>query len=190
MKNLTYLHTIKSAEKLFNRFGFSKTAVTDVASAAEVSRATIFNNFGNKDGLLRAVLENKKNEYKAEISRRMDKKPTVYGKVRIMFSERIRLLSDLKFISEDAIAVENSTVEDFMEDFNTFFRKSISGILRSLDRGTEEINSMINTMLFMIKGIEQGLNGGKEGLSINQVEDDIEFFLRQMLPEEGTKGTV
>lgn len=40
----------------FFRYGIKRTSLTDIAKEAEVSRQTIYNSYGDKDGLLRATI--------------------------------------------------------------------------------------------------------------------------------------
>jgi AcrR family transcriptional regulator len=44
---------LRAAEELFSRFGTDKVSVNDIARRAGVSQATIYNNFGSKDSLVR-----------------------------------------------------------------------------------------------------------------------------------------
>jgi len=46
---------LDAAESCLQRFGLAKTTIEDVARAAELSRATVYREFGNRDGLLLAV---------------------------------------------------------------------------------------------------------------------------------------
>lgn len=43
----------RAAEELFSRFGADKVSVNDIARKAGVSQATIYNNFGSKDELVK-----------------------------------------------------------------------------------------------------------------------------------------
>jgi AcrR family transcriptional regulator len=47
--------TLDATEVCLQRFGLAKTTIADVAQAAGLSRATIYRQFGNRDGLLLAV---------------------------------------------------------------------------------------------------------------------------------------
>jgi len=47
---------LRTAEIMFNRFGVKKTAVDDIAHDARVAKATIYNYFGSKEGLLKALI--------------------------------------------------------------------------------------------------------------------------------------
>lgn len=46
---------LDAAESCLARFGLAKTTIEDVAQAAELSRATLYREFGNRDALLLAV---------------------------------------------------------------------------------------------------------------------------------------
>jgi AcrR family transcriptional regulator len=46
---------LDATESCLERFGLAKTTIEDVAQAAELSRATVYRQFGNRDGLLLAV---------------------------------------------------------------------------------------------------------------------------------------
>jgi AcrR family transcriptional regulator len=43
----------RAAEELFSRFGADKVSVNDIARKAGVSQATVYNNFGSKENLVR-----------------------------------------------------------------------------------------------------------------------------------------
>jgi AcrR family transcriptional regulator len=47
--------TLDAAESCLRRFGLAKTTIEDVAQASGLSRATIYRQFGNRDGLLLAM---------------------------------------------------------------------------------------------------------------------------------------
>ena len=44
---------LRAAEELFSRFGHDKVSINDIALRAGVSQATIYNNFGSKENLVR-----------------------------------------------------------------------------------------------------------------------------------------
>jgi AcrR family transcriptional regulator len=47
--------TLDAIESCLQRFGLAKTTIEDVAQASGLSRATVYRQFGNRDGLLLAV---------------------------------------------------------------------------------------------------------------------------------------
>jgi AcrR family transcriptional regulator len=46
---------LDAAESCLQRFGLAKTTIEDVAQASQLSRATVYRQFGNRDGLLLAL---------------------------------------------------------------------------------------------------------------------------------------
>lgn len=184
MKEIIYRKTIEAAEKLFNRFGIAKTAMSDIAGAANISRATIFNNFGSKDGILKAVLDYRVKQLSTDISRRMKKEESASGKIKAVFLERIKLLSSLKFITDRTIAAaSNQEIDGFMEFLNSMFQKNIFKLLNNGHRNDAEVSSLVNTIFFMLKGIEQGISEQIDQFSISQVEKDIDYFLKIAVTE-------
>jgi AcrR family transcriptional regulator len=65
---------IDAAEDCFARFGVAKTTVEDVASAAGISRATIYRYFdGGRDELILAVLMREAGKFLGRLDRRLDR---------------------------------------------------------------------------------------------------------------------
>ncbi|MCJ1707307.1 TetR/AcrR family transcriptional regulator [Microbacterium sp. VKM Ac-2923] len=54
---LTFDAILRAGTDAFTRSGFAETAVADVASAAGVTRGAVYHHFGDKLGLLRAVVQ-------------------------------------------------------------------------------------------------------------------------------------
>ncbi|MEY1557052.1 TetR/AcrR family transcriptional regulator [Yoonia sp. R2331] len=50
------INIIKAAHAQFSRYGFGKTTMNDIASAANVARQTVYNTFSSKEEILRAVV--------------------------------------------------------------------------------------------------------------------------------------
>ncbi len=183
MKDFIYQKIIKTAEKLFNRFGISKTAMSDVAKNADVSRATIFNNFGNKDGLLKAVLDRKIDEFRKDIKKSAENAKSVSERIKAVLVGRIRLISGMKFITDRQIAGENIKISLFLEELDREFMDKTRAILKNSETAGEDLSSLLNTISFMLKGIESGITEKFDALSLSQVEHDIDYFLRLAIPE-------
>ena len=47
---------LNAAKKMFVRYGFAKTTMSDIAEEAGVARQTVYNAFGSKEDILRAVV--------------------------------------------------------------------------------------------------------------------------------------
>lgn len=66
---------IDAAESCFRRYGLIKTTVEDVASAAEVSRATVYRYFADRDELILAVLLREADRFLERLQRRVAQQP-------------------------------------------------------------------------------------------------------------------
>jgi AcrR family transcriptional regulator len=61
---------IEASRKLFARRGFSETSMGDIARAAQVARATVYNNFDDKQDILAAIISDYMTGY-ARIAQRL-----------------------------------------------------------------------------------------------------------------------
>jgi AcrR family transcriptional regulator len=61
---------LDASRRLFARRGFSETSVGDIARAADVARATVYNNFDDKQDILAAIISDYMTGY-ARISQRL-----------------------------------------------------------------------------------------------------------------------
>ena len=66
---------IDGAEACFRRYGMMKTTVEDVAAAAEVSRATVYRYFADRDELILAVLLREAERFLQRLERRVANQP-------------------------------------------------------------------------------------------------------------------
>lgn len=61
---------VEASRKLFARRGFSETSMGDIARAAQVARATVYNNFDDKQDILAAIISDYMTGY-ARIAQRL-----------------------------------------------------------------------------------------------------------------------
>lgn len=61
---------VEASRKLFARRGFSETSMGDIAKAAQVARATVYNNFDDKQDILAAIISDYMTGY-ARIAQRL-----------------------------------------------------------------------------------------------------------------------
>lgn len=114
---------IAAAAELFAEQGFRKTTVAEVADRAGISRGSIPWHFGNKDGLLEAVID----EFTGTWLNRDPSEVTSLDQVR----EILRLPTTRLLITLVAEAVEpDSPVHDFYADLHRFMRKSLAHLTR------------------------------------------------------------
>lgn len=64
---------VDAAEACFRRYGLLKTTVEDVARAAEVSRATVYRYFGDRDELILGVLRREADRFLERLAAKIDR---------------------------------------------------------------------------------------------------------------------
>ena len=181
MKDAVYKTILNSAEKLFNRFGICKTAVSEVAELADVSRATIFNNFGNKDGLIDALLKQRSEDFRSLIEEKTRRTDGTAQKIKIILMERLRLLKSLGFVADRMLRIPGRVVDEFYRELNEISVQGVRTVLlHSFIKKNRHMN-IINSITFMLKGMEQGLFEHFDTFEPASVENDMDYFLKQML---------
>lgn len=181
MKDRVYKSIIDSAEKLFNRFGPGKTAVSDIAEMAEVSRATIFNNFGSKEGIIEAVLKEKTEDFRKYCKNLADSGESSVRQIKMILLERIRMLQELNFISDKSLKLKRRYFENFIEDLNEILVGRVTNILTLAPGEIQERGRIVNNIFFMLRGIEQSIFDRFGRIELKSVEQDMDFFLKQLL---------
>jgi TetR/AcrR family acrAB operon transcriptional repressor len=114
---------VSAAAELFAEQGFRKTTFADIAERSGISRGSIPWHFGNKDGLLEAVIE------ELTVTRLNAPPPTESATDNLdRVREFIRQPATRLLITLIAEAVEpDSPVHDFYTELHRSMRKSVSG---------------------------------------------------------------
>ncbi len=82
MKSKTKNQLIEAAGVTFNRFGYKKTTMDDIAFAAGKGKSSLYYYFKNKEEVFEAVVENEANILKDEINAALDIKDKATDKLR------------------------------------------------------------------------------------------------------------
>jgi len=94
---------LQAAQQLFQKHGYQKVTMDDVAKAIGKGRSSLYYYYKNKDEVFDAVMEAEVDEIIAEITRLVDKEQTVEGKLRAFG------------IAKTKIARKRSTFFDILE---------------------------------------------------------------------------
>lgn len=148
---------LRAAEELFPRFGADKVSINDIARKAGVSQATIYNNFGSKENLVR--------DYHSTIVKRIAStfrgivimKKSWVDKFQGFLQSWIDIADRYKLEIEDSGSLSDSSDRD-----DTHSRDSIGGEIESSFRE------------FIREGIEQG--NLRSDLSDEAIMTYIRFF--------------
>lgn len=180
---------LTTAEAMFNRFGIKKTAVDDIARDAKVAKATIYNYFGNKDGLLKALIVNKLQQFEEHLQKITESTTHPVDAIKSLIHEHISLFKNNPFINDPAL-LDNELKEELNRKEEHLLQKIVQhasnmGLLRSGDS-----NQIIHTLLLLLKGIESSIK--TISFSTESFDDSINFISSTFFKpkvKEGNNGT-
>ncbi len=154
---------IKTGQKLFARFGFNKTTVDEIASAAHIAKSTLYHHFASKEDIFRAVIEREGKTLANRIRDAVEAVDTPQEKLRAYVITRMDHLRELaNFYSalrdeylEHYPFIESVRQRDF-EDEMAMFREILSEGLRkgvlNLKDGDVEVTAL--AVITALKGLE------------------------------------
>ncbi|MGQ9842247.1 MAG: TetR/AcrR family transcriptional regulator [Spirochaetota bacterium] len=181
---------LNTAETMFNRFGIKKTAVDDIARDAKVAKATIYNYFGNKEGLLKALIAQKIQQFEARLLKSTESTINPVEAIRSLIQEHISLFTTNPFINDPALQ-DNELKEELGRKEEHVLQKVVQlassrGLLQSGDS-----NQIIHILLLLLKGMESSINKSIS-FSMDSLNDSINFISKTFFKntvKEGYNGT-
>ena len=177
---------LKTAQKLFARFGFNKTTVDEIASAAHIAKSTLYHHFESKEDIFRAVIEREGKTLAKRIRNAVEAAETPQEKVRAYVITRMDHLRELtNFYSalrdeylEHYPFIESVRQKDF-EDEMAMFQEILSEGLRkqvlNLRDGDVEVTAL--AVITALKGLEYPWTA-KAG--ITEINEHAEVLLRML----------
>ncbi|SDY63602.1 TetR/AcrR family transcriptional regulator [Tindallia californiensis] len=82
-----YYRLLEQAERLFVSRGLKNVTMEEVASAAGISKMTIYNHFDSKEHLVEFILMEMVKRFNEEIIEKIEQQPNTFGKLDIYFEE-------------------------------------------------------------------------------------------------------
>jgi AcrR family transcriptional regulator len=175
---------IEAAQKRFGLFGLEKTSMREIAEDLNLSKASLYYYFPDKESLYRAVVEKEQAEFLARIMERItsineaDQLLREYSDARLSYFRtllnlsrlRLQFYSDLKPVLKDTI--------------NLFREKEKEIIVRIIDKGIRDgiffhDNAEMAASLYldMLRGLRMTVLNDKISLVLDQQE--YEGFLEK-----------
>lgn len=181
---------LNTAETMFNRFGIKKTAVDDIARDAKVAKATIYNYFGNKEGLLKALIAQKIQQFEARLLKTTESTINPVEAIKSLIQEHISLFTTNPFINDPALQ-DNELKEELGRKEEHVLQKIVQlassrDLLQSGDS-----NQIIHILLLLLKGMESSINKSIS-FSMDSLNDSINFISETFFKnkvKEGNNGT-
>jgi len=180
---------LNTAEAMFNRFGIKKTAVDDIARDARVAKATIYNYFGNKEGLLKALIAQKIQQFESRLLKAAESTINPVDAIKSLIQEHISLFTTNPFINDPALQ-DNELKEELGRKEEHVLQKIVQrASSRGLLQGGDS-NQVIHTLLLLLKGMESSIKS--ISFSMDSLNDSINFISQTFFKskaKEGNNGT-
>jgi AcrR family transcriptional regulator len=186
MKPIKRRQILEITEKLFNRFGIRRTGVDEIARMADVAKGTIYNYFGNKDGLFKALATEKLAVFEEMLEKSLDNIKDPIEKLRITALGHLRVSIDNPFLSDKLLYGNyDEKIRVYLAELEKKTQTVIARILDGIDSkkmAAGEKKALINTLIFTLKGMTESVRERMEPVSIRKFEKEIDFLVRALLP--------
>jgi len=172
---------IDEARKVFEKFGFNKTSMADIALAARKGRRTLYTYFTNKEEVFKAVIDTEVNNLAERL------KEIVYSKVPVDQKLRLYLHTRMKMLRE--LTVYYSALrEDFINNLGLIegLRKEKDkievGIIKEmLDEGIRGRLFSIGDTLLISKSIVVAMKGFEMPIFMGDEDYDFDELINPMI---------
>lgn len=178
------------AQTLFARYGFKKTSMEEIAQAAHIGKATIYQHVNSKEELFAAVVKAESQALLNELRSAVAEAPDYEAKIRALVGRhmsRIRELSNLHRVSEETLFELLPMVEQARQEFLDQEVRLLEGVLEAgKNAGVFQLDHphlLAQTILGSIRGIEMLFMRLKEPPGLEQgIEEALRVFFRGLAP--------
>jgi len=172
------------AQKRFGLYGIEKTSMREIADDLNLSKASLYYYYPDKESLYRAVVEKEQSEFLERIAERMSTRKAAdlllmeYSQARLSYFRTLLNLSRLRFqFYSDLKPVLKDTMNKFRE-------KEKEVIIQIIEKGIEEgifhydnAEAAASLYLDMLRGLRVSVLNDKISLVLDQSE--YEMFLEK-----------
>jgi AcrR family transcriptional regulator len=183
---------LETAESLFNRFGTQKTGVDEIAQMANVAKGTIYNNFKNKEGIMKELLQKKVSDFETSMNAKLSAQVNAVERLRTLLNERINVRLKTPFLSDGMLKTDERALLYISGELDRAFNNFINSIFdNSGERAfsSEEKKRIISTITFTLRGIEETIRNTIDKISSQQIEKDLDYLIRLIFPEKKNDGS-
>ena len=154
---------LTEAQKLFARYGFNKTTVDEIASAAHMAKSTLYHHFPGKEEIFRGVIERESQDLAKRIRDEVEAADLPKDKLRAYVAIRMnhlrRLTNFYSALKEEYLEhypfIETVRKKDFEDEMGTFQRILSDGVKKgafNLRQGDVELTAL--AVVTALKGLE------------------------------------
>lgn len=189
-EDIIQLQILQAAQQLFQKHGFQKVSMDDVAKAIGKGRSSLYYYYKSKDEIFEAVIDAEIRDILNEIGSAMAKADTVEEKIRAFCTAKIRVArkrrSFLVALEAGMNADEMSRYSQKKQDINkrmiseetTLLRQALTGTSHALS--PERLDMVIFILLGSLRGLKQQLFIAND---FTQVDAAIDTLTRMAVQE-------
>jgi AcrR family transcriptional regulator len=173
------------AKKRFERFGFNKTTVDEIAKDAGISKRTLYQEFGNKERILKELFVSEASSVKQAILNQINKTIEPAGKLKTYIRLALKYLDQDPFI-DSVLHDESGLFKPFLKDSpciietgmeETFVNLLKEGIGKGVFRKMDE--KVVGHCIFLLfKGLTYGRNSPNRPFGLTQTNEFINFIIQ------------
>jgi AcrR family transcriptional regulator len=180
------------AKKRFERFGFNKTTVDEIARDASISKRTLYQEFENKEKILEELFMFEALSVRKAILNQINKitKPTeklqTYVRLALKYLDQnpfiVSVLHDesgffAPFLKDKPHIIEEGIEEIFVGILKEGVQK---GVFRKMDQ------KVVGHCIFLLfKGLTYGRNSPDHPFGLNQTNEFINFIINGVIIKQG-----
>ena len=154
--NAKYTKIFNTAVNLFITGGIKKTTMDELASAANVSKVTIYKYFGDKDALYHKVGKQLLDECQAELTAHLDTEMDISAKITAVLDTLTAFIISGKLtLTKQLVKFSDALKTDF-DAFNGAYKSAVLQLIRD-GKGASLINADIDDE-HLYYYIDMGLN--------------------------------
>lgn len=173
-------HILKAAGKVFERFGFNKASMADIAQAARKSRRTIYMHFASKEDVFKEVIDKEVGALVIKLQAIADGPIPADEKLRVYMHTRMNAIKELSMYY-DALRqdLRNNIgiVESLREEYDALEARLIRSIL---DEGNskgifaiDDTQLMAEALVMATKGFELPIFTGRTDFDHERLIDPV-----------------
>lgn len=184
-------HILQAAGRVFERFGFHKSSMNDIAVAARKGRRTLYTYFRSKEEIFRAVIDTEVKSLEEKLEKIAHQNIPPDEKLRAYFHARMNAIRELTIFYEalrEDLINNLGIVERIREDYD---KREIALIQSILDEGTatgifsmEDSRLAAEAMVLATKGFEIAIFMGRNDFDHNRLIDPLIGLLYTGLKKE------
>jgi len=160
-EDIIQLQILQAAQQLFQKHGFQKVSMDDVAKAIGKGRSSLYYYYKSKDEIFEAVIDAEIKDILNEIGRAMEKADGVGEKIRAFCTAKIRIARIrqpfFQALEAGMNADEMSRYAQKKLDFNKRMIKEETALVRQALADGTTAREGVDTVIFVLLGSLRGL---------------------------------